>query len=66
MMRIRKENEGSNMNPHLKYLITGDVFCAEGGPFLMLGIEYSWLGHLFGLSFLPIRIWAFIIIGTVS
>ena len=55
------------MNPHTKYIIAGGICCGEGGPFLIMGIEFAWIGKLLGFTFLPSALlWAFIIIGTVS
>jgi hypothetical protein len=55
------------MNPHTKYIIAGGAFCGEGGPFLILGIEFAWIGKLLDLPlFLPVFIWTFIIIGAAS
>jgi hypothetical protein len=55
------------MNPHVKYIIAGGACCGEGGPFLIMGIEFGWIGKLLDLSFFPpALIWTFIIIGTAS
>ena len=55
------------MNPHTKYIIAGGAFCGEGGPFLVLGVEFAWIQKLLGLPLLPpALIWTFIIIGTAS
>ena len=55
------------MNLHTKYIIAGGIFCGEGGPFLVIGLEFGWIGKLFDfLIFPPALIWAFIIIGAAS
>jgi len=59
------------MDTHLKYIIAGGICCGEGGPVLIVGIEFGWLGKLLGgllgmPSFSPVIIWTYIIIGTIS
>jgi hypothetical protein len=55
------------MNQHTKYIIAGGICAGEGGPFLMIGVEFGWIQKILDLPLLPpAMIWTFIIIGTVS
>ncbi|MHA1266311.1 MAG: hypothetical protein ACTSRS_13845 [Candidatus Helarchaeota archaeon] len=61
------------METHTKYIIAGGICCAEGGPFLLLGLLYGWLIHISqsidpGMFPSSLSFWIvpFIIIGSIS
>lgn len=58
------------METHSKYIIFGGIMCAEGGPFLFIGLMFGWLVRIsedLGMGIFPtFMILPCIIIGAIS